>query len=376
MRENLIPFKYDLPGDILLTELKQRKLSQRDLAEIINRPPKTINEIIKGKKIITPETALQLEQALGTEAEFWLRLEFDYQFQKSREELIHLRTENPDIEARRLINRFPVREMAKLGWLTLSNNLQENTSALCDFLGVTSLNASPQLKASFRQTSTKNPNRDHQYAWVQRVNYLASQQTVSKYDAKDFEAALPGLLDRSTSLKTLREIPQILSRLGVHFFIVPHLSKTYLDGAALYYKNNPVIVLTLRYNRIDSFWFNLLHEAGHILKGHVTPTSDTPCLDSFEDRTKYLVPSVIDIEEEADKFAYNLLISNKQLKRFIDEQNDSFSKKSIEDFAKKINRHPGIVLGRLQHRELVAYSRYRSLLVKVKEQFADVFDIS
>lgn len=373
MREKLAPFHYTLPGDILLGELKQRNLSQRDLAQIIGRPPKTINEIIKGKKAITPETALQLEQALETPAEFWLELEADYQFQKSRTELANLRAADPDIEMRRLIHQFPVREMAKLGWINLSKDLKENASALCELLGVESLDAPLELKASFRQTPTKTPNTDHQYAWVQRVHYLADQQAVGTYNEEEFEAALPALLDRSSSLSFLQEIPGILNNLGVHFLIVPHLTKTYLDGAALYHKDNPVIVLTLRYNRIDSFWFNLLHEAGHILKGHVTPGK--PCLDSLEHRTKHRVSSSLDIEKEADNFAYSHLIPVRKYNSFVRQQNGSFTKKAIEEFAKEINRHPGIVLGRLQFEDKVAYSRHRSLLVKVKDHFKGIFDI-
>jgi len=56
-----------------------------------------------------------------------------------------------------------------------------------------------------------------------------------------------------------------LNQLGVVFFVLPHLQKTYLDGAAFYYENNPVIVYTARFKRIDNFWFTIAHEIAHIL---------------------------------------------------------------------------------------------------------------
>lgn len=66
------------PGEILAEELEARGMTQRELAEEMGRPPQVINEIVKGKKAITAETALQLEEALGPSAEFWMGLQTTY----------------------------------------------------------------------------------------------------------------------------------------------------------------------------------------------------------------------------------------------------------------------------------------------------------
>jgi HTH-type transcriptional regulator / antitoxin HigA len=72
------------PGEFLLEEIQTRNLSQRELARRMGRPIGAINEIIKGKKAITAETALQLEEAIpGIPARFWLNLETDYQLTKA-----------------------------------------------------------------------------------------------------------------------------------------------------------------------------------------------------------------------------------------------------------------------------------------------------
>jgi HTH-type transcriptional regulator / antitoxin HigA len=72
------------PGEFLLEEIQTRNLSQRELARRMARPIGAINEIIKGKKAITAETALQLEAAIpGVPARFWLNLETDYQLTKA-----------------------------------------------------------------------------------------------------------------------------------------------------------------------------------------------------------------------------------------------------------------------------------------------------
>src|ERR1700687_5291374 len=78
MKENKLPEVFP-PGDILKEILESRRWSQADLADILGRPPRLISEIIGAKRAITPETAHGLGEALGTGAEFWMRLEALYQ---------------------------------------------------------------------------------------------------------------------------------------------------------------------------------------------------------------------------------------------------------------------------------------------------------
>lgn len=72
------------PGEILAEELAARGLTQSQLARQLGRPLQAVNEIIRGKKRITGETALQLADALGTSAELWMRLETDHELNKAR----------------------------------------------------------------------------------------------------------------------------------------------------------------------------------------------------------------------------------------------------------------------------------------------------
>jgi addiction module HigA family antidote len=76
--QKLAPARVPTPGRILSRELEARGWTQKDLAEIIDRPVQTINEIIRGSKQITPETAIELSHALGTSPEFWTNLEAKY----------------------------------------------------------------------------------------------------------------------------------------------------------------------------------------------------------------------------------------------------------------------------------------------------------
>ena len=72
------------PGEVLAEELEARGMTQRELAARLGRPAQAVNEIIKGKKAITAETALELEKALGIGAHFWANLEADYRITLAR----------------------------------------------------------------------------------------------------------------------------------------------------------------------------------------------------------------------------------------------------------------------------------------------------
>jgi addiction module HigA family antidote len=72
------------PGEALADEIEARGLSQAELARRMGRPVQVVNEIVRGKKAITAETALGLEDVLGVAAHFWLRLEADHQLTVAR----------------------------------------------------------------------------------------------------------------------------------------------------------------------------------------------------------------------------------------------------------------------------------------------------
>jgi HTH-type transcriptional regulator/antitoxin HigA len=132
---------------------------------------------------------------------------------------------------------------------------------------------------------------------------------------------------------------------GIHFVIIPHLSKTYLDGGAFWINNNPVIALTLRYDRIDTFWFTLLHELAHIYHDHKTVHVDQLFEREAEDSGRE--------EVLANQQAAEWLIPPLEFKGFIDSNRPRISRKSIVEFSEKINRHPGIVIGQLMHTGLL-----------------------
>jgi HTH-type transcriptional regulator / antitoxin HigA len=359
MTKTLTPARLILPGRILQRELDARNWTQKDLAEITNRPPQTINEIIQGTKQITPETAREFSAAFGTSAEFWTNLESNYRIhlakKKHKEEQIERKS--------RLYTLAPISELIKRQWIESTESLDELEQSVCKFLGITSPQEMPQFNVSFRHSQILSPEYNSQIAWCKRVEQIVSKQKLEAFQLDKLKESIAYILTHSEKEENVAYIPQILLDLGVHFAIVPHLNKTYLDGAVFYLENHPVVALTLRHNRIDSFWFTLMHELGHIVAGHQGVYLDN--LDELEENPE---------EEEANQLASNWLIDKREFNSFAIRTKTRFSKSAIANFARTQNRHPGIVLGCLQHHNLVPYRNLRSLLVKVKPFLFDWID--
>ncbi|NEO97843.1 MAG: HigA family addiction module antidote protein [Symploca sp. SIO2E9] len=350
MSQKFLPARVPPPGRILMRELEARGWTQKDLAEITERPTQTINAIIQAKKQITPETALDLGEAFGTSAEFWTNLEMNYRLHLARKENQARNTTRKS----RLYSLAPISELIKRGWIEASDSIEDLEKQICDFFGIDSIEEQPKLAINFRCSQERNPEANAQLAWAKQVENLAKQQTVSQFNREQLQAAIPSILAFAEQPEDLKQIPELLLSLGVHFVIVPHLNKTYLDGAMFYLAEHPVVALTLRYDRIDAFWFTFMHELGHIVSGH-----QGSYLDDFGNL------ALNNEETQANQLAADWLIDPLALQDFLTKHQPPFSRKVIEGFASHQKRHPGIILGRLQNDQLVPYENLRTLLVKV-----------
>lgn len=350
MTNQLVPAQVATPGDILSMELEARGWTQKDLAEIMGRPVQTISAIINAKKEITPETAIELSAALGTSAEVWTNLETNYRLHLAKK-----KHDNEVISRRsRLYAIAPVSELVKRQWLPKTQTIEELEKAVCEFLGIASPTETPKLIVNFRHNNDLEPEEMGLIAWRKRVEHLTQKQTVANFDRATLEAAIPELLNYTQNPEDISKVPKFLMSLGVHFVIVPHLSQTYLDGATFTMGENPVIALTLRYNRIDAFWFTLMHELGHLVAGHIGVFIDD--LKNLADNSE---------ENEANQLARDWLINPDDLAQLIKTCSTRYSQAAIEEFATSQKRHPGIIVGRLQHEQEISYKNHRQYLVKV-----------
>lgn len=352
------------PGQIIDRELTARGWSQKDLAEIIGRPVQAINEIVGGIKQITPNTAHELAQAFGTSAEFWMNLEANYRLFLAQKE-----QGKSEIQRRSMVYSIaPVKELMKRGWIKSPRTIDELEEEVCSFLEISSPDKRPEFEfaASRRHSVERGPVEVSQVATLKRAKHLAKKQRVPKFDLRKFREAIPRLLDYAEKTEDIAKLPKALSELGVHFVIVPALPQSFLDGAAFNPDENPVILLTLRYDRIDNFWFTLMHEIAHINAGHRGVFIDNDVEQEGQDKA----------EKDADEHAKNWLVDTTEYRSFVTATKPYFSRANIINFAQKIKRHPGIVLGRLHREKDVPYSNLRPMLEKVKPILSQRIDVA
>lgn len=355
MSQLLTPARVSSPGRILKRELDARGWTQKDLAEIIGRPHQAINAIVNGNKQITPKTAIELAEALGTSAELWTNLESNYRLHLARQNSEHSSEDSEIARKSHLYSFAPVPEMTKRGWLADAESIEQLENQVCHFYGISHLQETPQLAVSCRQSESKTPETSAQMAWVKRVENIVREQTVPKFDRDRLKAVLPKILSYASVPSDVELVSEELRSLGIHFVLLPQLSKTFLDGAAFYLEDNPVIALTLRYDRIDHFWFTLMHEIAHIAAGHKGGYLDN--MDDLEVNKEEL---------EANQLAADWLLSERELMSFVRSTKPYFSEQKVLSFAESQQRHAGIVVGRLQRDGELSYKNLNKLKVKVK----------
>ncbi len=346
------------PGEFLRDELDARGWSQLEFAEIIGRPPRVVNEIIAGKRGISPDTAKELAAALGTTAQFWMNLETAYQLWKA--------APAPERIAReaRLRERFPVREMVRRGWIEASESFDVVEAQVLRFFAIPSVDAPVQMAHAARRTNDGDI-PPVQLAWLCRVKQLAGALQVPSYSEAALRRAIEDLRRLTAAPEEVRHVPKIMAGCGVRFVVVEPMPGSKIDGVCAWLEDSrsPVVGLSLRQDRIDNFWFVLRHELEHVLRGD---GKGGDIIDS--DLGEADAPAGADPEAEraANDAAAEFLVPRAKLDNFIARVRPLYSEQKIVNFAKVNGVHPGIVVGQLQNRGEIPYANLRRHLLKVR----------
>ena len=357
-----IPAEVFPPGEFIKEELEAREWTQADLAEILGRPPRLVSEIINGKRAISPETAQGLGEAFGTGAQFWMNLESAYQL---------ARIKHPDdgvARKARLYSKVPVKEMIKRGWIEPSQSVDVLEKQILDFFELTHLEDEMRFCAAARQSMSSMDVTPMQCAWLFRAKKLARAVQVSPYTPQTLEACLEQLRGLLESPEAVRHVPGILAEAGIRFLVLEPLPQTRIDGVCFWLNaRSPVIALSFRYDRLDWFWFTLLHEMHHVKNGDGREKPARLDTDLVGDQALRTEEKVEVVEQQADRFAAQFLIPEGQLENFMVRVRPLYSKQRILGFAARLHIHPGIVVGQLQRRNEIKYAHSRDMLLKVRD---------
>jgi HTH-type transcriptional regulator/antitoxin HigA len=353
---NRIPAEVFPAGDFIREELEARGWTQGDLAQIMDRPLRLVNELIAGKKQITLETARGLSKAFGdNDPLYWINLDAAYRLKQ-------LEPSDESVDRRgKLYSKFPVREIMKRNWIEPSTSMDVVEHRICGFYRIKNVNDS--LAFAHAAKATQYDGRTPlQLAWLYRAKQLAEIVHSQPYSERKLREALAKLRTLLVAPEEIRQVPEILADAGVRFVIVEFLPGSKIDGATFWLDDVPVIALAIRFDRVNNFWFVLRHEIEHVLNRDGTLMLDVELTEQLQRK------DVLPIEEErANSAASEFLVPNAELESFILRVRPLYSEQRIQLFARRISVHPGLVVGQLQFRDEVPYTHFHKHLVKIRE---------
>jgi HTH-type transcriptional regulator/antitoxin HigA len=327
------------PIEAIKFRMHEKGMRQSDLIPIIGTSGR-VSEILSRKRPLTVSMIRALSQALGISADVLIGTD---QESGSPNEIDW--------------SKFPIKEIASRGWLG-SINIKKDDAAR--FVQEFVLSSGLEFgMANFRRTlfgDAHSPTTTYAiYAYLARVIQTARAQRVGQ----------PKFVEGTITEDFLKELAQLswfstgpalaiefLRKNGISVVIEPQLKGTHLDGAALRDVDGwPIIALTIRYDRLDNFWFTLMHEVAHLWK-HV-PDDKSAYVDDLSRNSE-------DVREaEANKIA-----SESFIPRIVWRRSDAYlnpSHASVQKLSHDLRIHPAIIAGRIQ-RERGDYSILRELL--------------
>lgn len=352
------------PGDAIKEELEARGWTQRDLADIMGVQQSVVSALVKGTKPISLDLARNLSAALGPSAQYWINMDTAYRLNLPAER--HGAT-----NARaQLFKKAPVNEMIKRGWIESSADVEVLKTRVANFFGedkIEDIESEPMPYAARQGKESSAKLTPPQRAWVRRVKTLGRAVHAAKFTNDSVAQALRMIRPFMASPEEVRRIPRALAECGIRMVVVEHLQQTHIDGVCVWLdESSPVIAISMRYDRLDYFWFTLLHELGHVANRDGLSVLLVPDCDLVGDQATR-TSEKSEIEQMADRFAAENLIRPGELDSFIARVKPLFSKVKIHGFALRQEVHPAIVIGQLQHRGAIHWSHSREFLVKVRE---------
>lgn len=351
------------PAQMIEARLRERGWTQRLLAVVLGLSEKTVSSIMNGRTKIGTDLALQLQEVLQVDASELLTLQASFELKKAQ---IAFRP-NPALSTRaKLFGELPVADMITRGWLYGIHDVWDEhlDEALCAFFGATSIDDLEVLPHAAKKTDHAGAITLPQLAWLYRVRRLAEDLPAAKYSPAALTAALTKLKPLLVSPEGVRKVPGIMMEAGIRFVIVECLPSSKIDGVCFWLDpKTPVIGMSIRYDRIDNFWFVLRHEIEHVLRGHGRSAA---MLDAELEKERAGTSSAIPEEERvANEAAQDFCVPRAKLDSFITRKAPVFAERDIRGFAATLAVHPGIVAGQLQRRTN-RYDLFRNHLVKIR----------
>jgi HTH-type transcriptional regulator/antitoxin HigA len=328
------------PIAALQFRMEQEGLSNKDLIPFIGSSAK-VSEVLSGKRDLTLSMIRALHRHLGIPAEVLIQ-----------EAGGTIPEDDGSIEW----ERFPVAEMARRGLLAAKTGIKDTAEKIMrDLMRRAGLETVPTPLFRKNDSARRNARMDSYAlaAWCIYVLSEARRRKRVRVCAKGIvtQKFLREVAQLSIRVNGPKEAVDFLARQGIILVVVPHLANTYLDGAAMLLDDGtPVIGMTIRYDRLDNFWFCLLHELAHVGR-HMEGKGEKLFVDDFELR----VGENDKAEKEADEWANEALVPWRDWNEH--PAQDAPTVGNVIALAQQVKVHPAIVAGRIRRQ----YADYRKL---------------
>lgn len=322
------------PVEAILFRMDQSGLTRKDLIPYIGSMPK-VSEVLSRKRPLSLSMIRRLHRGLGIPADVLV----------GESEATTAVVLEPETD----YSGFPLKEMAERGCFgnikggagRLMDRAEQLIAEFLREIGPTSREPA-LLRAPLHQRGARKADGTALLAW--RLCVLKKARAIALPDAYRKGTITVRWLKDIARLSAFQDGPRLakeaLARAGIVLVIEPHFQGTYLDGAAMLDNGRPIVALTLRHDRLDNFWFALLHELVHVGKhldaGHPFFADDLDSAD-VQDR----------IEREADNMAGNALIPADAWEK--DVVRHAPTAKNAQALARELDIHPAIIAGRIRH---------------------------
>lgn len=355
------------PGQLVAALLAERGWTKRVLAVVLGVDETGIIRLVADKRPVDAPMALALEEVFAVPAERFLELQKSFDLAKAR---ITTRPDPDRATRAHLFGGLPVSEMIKRGWISAESvrDTKKIESELMRFFGVNRLEDIEILPHAAKKTAVNTNATPAQLAWLYRVKQIASDMLAGPYSPQAVKDAILKLRPLILSPDSVAKVPRILSECGIRFVLVESLSSAKIDGVCFWLnERSPVIGMSLRFDRIDNFWFVLRHELEHVDQRHGQAVA---MLDAELEGER--AGTGVDIAEEeriANRAAQEFCVPTSALDAFIARKAPFFSERDLIGFARVLKVHPGLVAGHLQRRT-GRYDRFRDHLVRIRSIIA------
>lgn len=344
------------PGELLQEYLDQLGISARELGRRCGRSGKLIAEIVSGKATLEPETALQLERVLGVSASIWSNMEAAHQLHRARA------AEHRDLAASHdWARRFPVKDLAERGHLVRYDDKADQVQELLRFFGAGSVKACEDriddlLVADFRTSKTFENDDAALAAWLRIGERRADEMETLEFDREAFLQALARIraLSPRPIGEVLPEMKALCAEAGVAFVLEPPLPKVRASGVSRWLSPKKALIQqSFRHKSDDHFWFTFFHECAHLLL-HSRK-------EIFLEMTRGPGNAGPKEEAEANLWAADFLIPSAEMLGFM--RGFHGTEREVREFARAQGIAPGIVVGQLQHNEVLGHAVMNGLKV-------------